>query len=409
MFFLIFVLGLIIRLVAAYIFSGYVAANVWEYDVIAKNLLAGQGFTCTYFGITYHSLVAPLYSLLTALIYKLSHSNYYAMLFIQIGLSSIIPLIIFKITLLLYENKKVAFLAALLCVFHPGLIIFSSTMLHPLALMAVLFCTTVMYFLITKRLSTLANYVLLGFFSGLSILTRATLIPFIFLASCWLFFATKLNILKKIKLITFLFLIITVIVSPWLLRNYFMHKQLIFQTTSGYLFWLGNNEKAVGTATLPNGRAARDVMSPDFYKKIYSLDSEIKQNNAFFEEAFNFIKNHPFSFIRLFFRKLTYYWWFSPSTGINYPSFWAWLYKIYYGFLFSFFIYGIFLTFQKSKKNILQEDMIVLLLLFISLSVSQSLFYVDGRHRWEIESLFMPLVSLSLFNIFNKIKKLKVN
>jgi len=377
--------------------------NLWEYDEIAKNLVAGAGFTGTYFGIKYHSLVMPVYPLLTAAVYKISNNNYSAMLFVQIVLSSLIPVLIFKIAQLIYD-KKIAILAAILAIFHPGLIVFSSTMLHALTLDALMFSIVVMFFLIIKKSPTLTNQVLLGLFSGLCVLTRPTVLIFILLAFIWLYFILNIKYLKKIKCLIIISLIILAIISPWLIRNYLIHKQIVFQTTTGFLFWIGNNEKAVGTATLPNGTAIQNMMPPDFAEKIYSMNNEIEQNNAFFDEAFKFIKKYPFSFIKLFFKKQFYFWWFSPSTGINYPPSWATLYKIYYSLLFLSLFMGIYLTLRKSK-SILKENILTLPLLFISVSMCQSLFYVEGRHRWEIEALFIIPASYAIFYLLKIIKK----
>lgn len=400
---LIFIVSIIVRVAAAVFLNNIGTQRLWEYDIIARNLISGNGFTHVRFGVTYHSLVVPLYTFLNAIIYKLSNNNYYAMLSVQIILASIIPVLVFKIANLLYNDKKVALLAAVLAIFHPGLIVFASTMLHALTLYSLMFCLLVFMFIVIRRSPTRANQLLLGLCGGLSILTRPTAILFILLACVWLFFILNMDLLKKVKFFTIIFIVIAIIISPWLIRNYLIHKQLILQTTTGELFWRGNNEKAVGPATLPDGRAMAYEMPADLKKKIYSAHSEIEQNNIFFEEGIIFIHKHPLLFIKLFFKKLFYFWWFSPSTGINYPHTWFLLYRVYYAFLLILFLLGVFQVFKKSG-NILKRDFVPLLLLFILVSLSQSLFYVDGRHRWEIEALFLIPASSALLNLI-RIKK----
>lgn len=43
-----------------------------------------------------------------------------------------------------------------------------------------------------------------------------------------------------------------------------------------------------------------------------------------------FIRDHPGAFARLFLRKLFYFWWCAPTTGLLYPRPWLWAYLTYY-------------------------------------------------------------------------------
>lgn len=403
--FFIFILGIIVRISAMIILKDVTLTPVWEYDEIAKNLISGAGFTCTYFGIRYYSLTAPLYPLLNAVVYLISNSNYYAMLFVQIMLSSAIPVVIFKITRMLYD-KRVATLAAVLAVIHPGLVVFSTKTLHALTLDALLISVMVMLFIKIRNLPTVFNQIICGLFSGLCVLARPTVISFITLSLIWLYSVLGLTLWKKVICLVTIFFVSMATISPWLVRNYLIHRQIVFQTTTGYLFWLGNSEKAVGSATLSNGATMRDMMNPDFITKIYSLGTEIEQSNAFWGEALSFIYKHPVSFFILFFKKIFYFWWFSPSAGINYPHHFFVIYKIYYIFIITFCLLGMYIASTKGK-GILKDGILLLLLLFIPISLSQALFYVDGRHRWEIESLFMLPVSGAIFYLFSQRIKIR--
>ena len=46
--------------------------------------------------------------------------------------------------------------------------------------------------------------------------------------------------------------------SPWLVRNYAVHGELVFvKSTFGYAFWQGNHEQSFGTDKIPLARAAQ--------------------------------------------------------------------------------------------------------------------------------------------------------
>ena len=87
------------------------------------------------------------------------------------------------------------------------------------------------------------------------------------------------------------------LVEPWTIRNYVIHKQLIpICTTMGELLWRGNNPLATGTAYSANGTPIFFSAPMEFQNKIASLD-EIGQMRAFREEAFRYIREKPAHFI----------------------------------------------------------------------------------------------------------------
>jgi len=109
----------------------------------------------------------------------------------------------------------------------------------------------------------------------------------------------------------------------------------------------------------------------------------------------DFIRNNPLQFIKLYCKKIYYFWWFSPQSGTIYP-------KIYLGlYTYIYLIMGVFSAFGalaallfRGKRT--RDNAFLLVFIIMSICLTQSLFYVEGRHRWLIEPLLMVFVSYGI-------------
>jgi hypothetical protein len=80
----VFVLALLARLIGQVILNAYTEPRTWEYEVIANNLLAGQGYTYQIDGATYiASQSSPLYIFLVAAVYLVTGHSQAVLLVIQ--------------------------------------------------------------------------------------------------------------------------------------------------------------------------------------------------------------------------------------------------------------------------------------------------------------------------------------
>jgi hypothetical protein len=235
---------------------------------------------------------------------------------------------------------------------------------------------------------------------GISILTRATITLFLPLLLIWLW-------RKKMKIFIyryfFILLVTTIIISPWIIRNYFIYHKFVFMQTPSIDIWVGNNINASGSNYLKDGRTVLESMPKDFIDKVYAAD-ELAKNKIFTDAVYKFIADHPYKFLSLFFKKLYYFWYFSPQTGIEYPRLYLLIYKFLYSFMFLFGIIGIVINWNAKSVKIRDFTQLVLLL-FLAISFGQSLFYVEGRHRWAIEPLLLIFTASGLFYAKEKIQK----
>ncbi|MFC1623816.1 ArnT family glycosyltransferase [Candidatus Omnitrophota bacterium] len=372
--------------------SGHI--QFWEYETIANNILKGAGYGYEYLGILHRAFGPPLYSFLCAFIYYFSNHSYAILLIFQVFLSAMTCVLIFYIANKIF-NQKIAILAAILTCIHPGMIIYSAK-LHPLTIDIFLFTLAILVLLRAKGEMRARYFILFGIISGICFLSRSTFAIYIPIVFIYLWVLSKDK--RKIAFYAGLsVLAMLLVIGPWTIRNYRVLEKLIFVQKSGEVFWRGNNINATGTAYTNGGRPMVESISLEFREKIYSYN-EIKQDELFWSEGLKFIKEQPFDFVLLTMKKFYYFWWFSPQSGIEYHKSYLLFYKAVYSFIVLFTIFGIFFALG-SNVNSIKENTWLLLLFFLSISLSQSLFYVEGRHRWAIEPLILTLTANGLIQI----------
>ena len=90
-----------------------------------------------------------------------------------------------------------------------------------------------------------------------------------------------------------------------------------------------------------------------------------------------------------------------------YSSYLLNIYKVYYIFILSFFFVGVFFL-LRNRVEIIFIKMFILMCLTVSFM--QSIFYVQAKHRWALEPLvliFSTVGLLALKNRFNYPKSVK--
>lgn len=388
----IILLSLFLLLIGARIFALFFVESItypetWEHEQIANNLLKGEGLYFTHLGAKYRNTAMVLYSLMCTTIYYFTNHSYFAVKIFQILLSALNCFLVYRISKMLFGNI-VGLIAFALVSFHPGLVVYS-VKLHPLTLDALLFTLSIYFLLLViEKRKILKNGLLAGLSIGAALLTRATIGLFIPFALITIFLKMMKSNGGALRSIIYIATGIFLILFPLIIRNYSLfHKIVILPNDSGINFWRGNNPHTIGTANTLNGKSVLVSAPIDFLKEVKELD-EFGQKRLFYQEARNFIKNNPGKSLILFGKKLYYFWWFSPTQGLNYPKSWLSIYKLYYSIILLLAISGFF-TGIKIIPRQKRQMFYLLLLFFITVSIAQALYYVDGRHRWAIEPLVL--------------------
>jgi 4-amino-4-deoxy-L-arabinose transferase-like glycosyltransferase len=305
----------------------------------------------------------------------------------------------------LYADSIAGAAAGLLVALHPGLVIYSATKAHPLTFDALFFAFALLQALRIAERPTLRRFVLFGLIVGLGTLSRGTIVIFLPIASLWLLAITpKRKWPNAIRNLIVAGLCAAAIIAPWTIRNSILHHQFVFLlTTDAEDFWRGNNPNATGGSHVDSSTLVIDKLSPQEQSEMRKQPNEIAQANWFARKSREFIREHPLSFLRLFVTKLYQFWWFAPQTGIEYPSGWRNLYLLYYVLALFLAIVGVWRTLRVGPPA---SHFALLIIAFLAaLSILQSLYYVEGRHRWGIEAMLLALSGVGSATLIERIRR----
>ena len=366
----------------------YLTVEPFEYETAARYLVNGEGFKNIFLNTTYYAAVHPFYPVLCSVVYFLK-GDHLTILFVQNVASTLLGLLVYQFGKRLF-SPEVGWVGCFLTLFHPALWVYTTLKLHSLIFDATWFLVLLLSFMKLYELLSVTRSFFTGLVGGLACLSRSTLSLFVFLGTMWILWGWRkkasLTHLGCCVVVTFLTFFLTL--TPWLVRNERrVGHRIGIVSTFGLNLWLGNNPNASGSAYTTEGKGVLDLMPTDQRTHLLTL-TEWEQNELFKKEAIRFMKTHPRETVALFFRKWFAFWWRAPQTGTLYPESWKTLYAFYYLILLGLAIGGmahaVFFSDQAS-----QSFSWLVLFLFFSVSFTQSLFFVEGRHRWAVEPILL--------------------
>lgn len=355
----------------------------WEYEYLARNLLAGRGFVYFHMGIDYRGYVEPLYPFLVAGVYAVTRHGVLALGLVQCLLSALVPLVVYGIGRRTFGHGPGA-AAGLLIAIHPGLAAYA-TKFHPLVLDSLFLALVALATLRLAQAPGPGNACRFGAALGACVLTRPTVLAVVPPAIGWL--AWRHGPARALARCAAGLAVAAVTVGPWVLRNHAaLGAFVLTRTNTGYVFWLGNHPGATGGAGAPSGVGSQFDAAPAGLKQRILAAGELEQNQIFLAEALRYVRQRPLAFAGRTVRKLYYFWWFAPYEGRGYPGWQFTAYRAFYAGLLALAAAGLALAWRRPAAG--QADGVVLALLFLAtISVGQAFFYIDGRHRLAVEPL----------------------
>lgn len=383
-------IALVARLGAAIATGGLRHPELNEYDDLARSMLRGAGFTYGHIGVLYHSYAPPLCAWISAASYWLSGSIVVAML-LQIAAGAALAVVAGVIAERLFGSWLAGMATGLLVAFHPGLVIYSAMKSHPLTFDALFFTLALLQsFRLVERL-TLRRALELGVVVGIGTLSRATIIIFLPIAGVWLLAVTpRPSRPAVIRHVVAAGLCAAAIIAPWTIRTSLLHHQFVFLlTTDSEDFWRGNNPNATGHSYIDAQHIVLEALPPEELADLRRQPDELAQRQWFSTHAWAFIRANPVAFVRLAWLKFFHFWWFAPQTGVLYPGAWLRLYMTYYVATLLFAVAGVRRIVQLGAPATHLAWVIGVFLL--ALSGLQSLYYVEGRHRWAVEPMVLVI------------------
>ncbi|MCK4650887.1 hypothetical protein KAT08_01805 [Candidatus Babeliales bacterium] len=236
-------------LIRAIIFGFFLSKNknYWNRDSKAYNNVAIQiskGKGIVNLDSSYHFHRVPAYSMFLALCYKCFGYDIKKALWIQIFFASFIPILIFYLSLFLFNNNIfLAKICSIFTSFHIGYVLFSGLVMTEVffilffSIFLILFLRNFNFFFCQKKYikNSYKFFLISGIFLGLASLMRPVGHYIVFISLGFLLLS-DFNFIKKIKSIILLFIGWLMIVFWWLLRNYLLTGFIFFHTLSGIHF-----------------------------------------------------------------------------------------------------------------------------------------------------------------------------
>ncbi len=291
--------------------ENYWTADSAGYHDVAVQISKGNGIS--YSNGEPNFIRLPGYPLFLAIFYKLFDFDIQKTLWIQIILASLIPILIFFLSLTLFP---VQVLFAKICAFfsaiHLGFLIFAGNLMSE-----TLFCLFFFLFLILF----LSNFHLLfckkkiinfsykkiffaGFFLGIASLVRPVG-QYVIVLAIILLIVSRLSFPQKIKGTLFLFSGWLVVVFAWLLRNYLLTSFIFFHTLPGKHFLNHSACYVVMNVHNLSYKQTKEKLAKEL-DKIFK-EEEDKKNRKLNEIekcllteklAYKYLKQYPFLFLK---------------------------------------------------------------------------------------------------------------
>jgi 4-amino-4-deoxy-L-arabinose transferase-like glycosyltransferase len=361
----------------------------FEYDAIARNLIAGRGYVYDQLGTPYRSFYAGLgYIGLNTATDWLFPTHPAAMLVTQSLYAGVLALLVFLIAARLCDSR-LAVVAAALALFHPALVYYDTRKLHPLGFDSLVMVATVWWLMRLRDDRRLIVAGITGLVLGLAILQRGSMGLFFVASLCWLVVFVGRD-RTGAALVAVYAAGMSVAVLPWVARNYAIHGMVMIESMAPQQFWKGNASYSNGSGYLPSGRNVYDA-APTRLVREWEHRDETGQFQLFRAEGLAEVRADPHRAAGLMLRKFLYFWTAPPSSGQAYPSRYFDAYLAYYVVILFLAVVG---GVTASGRPALRPDIWLCALFFASLSVVHALMFVEMRHRWAAEPLMLAFVPL---------------
>jgi hypothetical protein len=155
----------------------------------------------------------------------------------------------------------------------------------------VLLLASILFLLKTINQPIPLNFLLAGFFLGLTALTRSVILPFAGLAILWVWF-----MLYQHRGATLIAIALTLTILPWIVRNSLLHRKLTgIETSMGYNLYLGYHPKGNGSF----------VFGPSL--DLLTILDDAERDKVGTQKAIEFISAQPERFIPLAVNRLGFF------------------------------------------------------------------------------------------------------
>jgi 4-amino-4-deoxy-L-arabinose transferase-like glycosyltransferase len=366
--------------------------QVWEGGEIARNMLAGMGFS---FHTAAHQVVPsaympPAYSYILLFIFRVFGDNrgsYVLLQLLQAASSAFLVYLVYKLALVGWDHR-VAVTAALITALYPPFI-YMPTEMHPISFYIVITLASIyfidLYWVREPRL----EYAIYGsLLLGLLLYFRAEALALPVLFSAILIVKSKSNWRAAPVIVV----VPVLCLLPWTIRNYRLFGELVPSTTAGGIaLWYGHNPQATGTQRTP--WPSGEVVQPDaslmkkFAKIPVTPTYELRMSDIYRDTAIQYARTHPQRELVLTVKKVFYFW----TIDWNHPK----ARRLAYC-LPSLTMVGLFLVGAVRERKSLFGKHLVLTVAILFSNVLAVVLFVLPRYRMVVEPIMIPFAAAAL-------------
>lgn len=376
--------------------------KVWEDHDIAVNLVSEGEMYYLNDGAKNHTFQFPVYTSFLALGYAVFgiHTAWGILLNMLVHALTFflfIELFGFIIHHFFYGLKEkykfyIVYGSALVFFFHPAVLFYTLFHIHPLSF-NIFSLFLGLYFSFRLAFSpTGNNAVITGMIIGICMLDRATVL--LTLIPAGIILLQKISFKELLSTFSLTVVFILLMISPWLARNYFTDGIIGFESSAAKNIWKGVLYQSEGGNYLLNGETYYAALSESELLSLGKMNP--KEQQDFFRFKYNEIwKSDPGHVIKMFFVKLKNFWWFRKHAGEEWGSLknYLFIYKLVYLLVIILLLRLWYNHFGK---------IFILMSFPIALSLLQSYFYVEMRHRVAIEPWLLFLAFVSFFILWDE-------
>ena len=337
--------SLLLRLITVYFVRDNHLDNEWQ--ILLNNLVNYKSYSFYTFDnqLIPSAYMPPMYAFFIYLIRVATSFEginlVYSVIFIQVVLSTYSIYLFYQINQNFFSDKLSLINSFIFSIFP--LNIYYCGQISSISLQIILSLLFLKFLILLIHENRLGNIFLFSIISGLLILTRGEFLLIFILIIFFISFNKKIKLTNLIKV----FIIVLLIISPYVVRNYIHFNQIFIAKSSGYNLWKGNNQLSP-----PGGY--ENLRKSEFYKLNDRLDKleknkfyEINRDKIFLYEAINNLRENSFHYFKLFSKKLFSYYFIDLNS--NYPNYYN-LFHVLPICLISILSFpGLFTFFQKNK------------------------------------------------------------
>jgi len=273
-----------------------------SYDSIALNLAEGRGYSLGYgTNPPPTAMRGPSYVLLLASIYAIFGHNYTYVHIFQIMIDCLSCLLLFRICKRLFGRTDAAILASFIYAIYPPFVLYTQRILTEtfIIFLSTLSISLFIDFELFKKKSALY---ICAVVIGIAVLSKPILLltPLIFYLST---IKTEKRLYRAREMLV-QFVLIGLVMSPWVVRNFVVfHSFIPGVTQGGITFWGGTgpvNGRLVGSLD--------DAWVPEHIRSSAKNMSEVERDKWFYREGLNVIKDNPIRYLRIVIKKIPRLW-----------------------------------------------------------------------------------------------------